>query len=58
MILVLGMTLSGNKIRYCTGHYEGDRLVVVHKEPHYTDKYADYALNMPVTDVMTYLANE
>ena len=58
MVLVLGMTLSGSKIRYVTGHYEGDRLVVVHKEPHYADKYADYVIYMPVKDVMSYLAED
>ena len=44
MILVLGGNLSGSKMRYCTGHYEGNKLVVIHSEPHYTDKYADYVI--------------
>ena len=44
MILVLGGNLSGSKMRYCTGHYDGDKLVVIHKEPHFTDKYADYVI--------------
>ncbi|MBR4580301.1 MAG: NAD-dependent deacetylase [Lachnospiraceae bacterium] len=44
MILVVGGNLSGSKMRYCTGHYEGDKLVVIHSEPHYTDKYADYVI--------------
>ena len=52
MILVIGTNLSGSKIRYCTGHYNGDKLVVIHKEPHYTDKYADYVLLASPKEVM------
>ena len=44
LVLILGTNLSGSKIQYCTGHYEGDRLVVIHKKPHLTDKFADYVI--------------
>ena len=44
MILVLGTDLSGSKMRYCTGHYTGDKLVVIHKDQHFSDKFADYVI--------------
>ncbi len=56
MILVVGGNLSGSKMRYCTGHYNGDRLVVIHKEPHYTDKFADYVICDSPKNVLPVLA--
>ena len=44
MILVLGSNLSGSKMRYITGHYDGDKLVVIHKERQFSDKFADYVI--------------
>ena len=58
MILVIGTNLSGSKIRFVTGHYEGKKLVVIHKEPHYTDKYADYVLLASPKDVLPKLAED
>ena len=52
MVLVLGTNLSGSKMRYITGHYDGNKLVVIHKEPHYTDKYADYVILETPKDVL------
>lgn len=56
MILVLGGNLSGSKMRYCTGHYEGDKLVVIHSEPNYSDKFADYVICKSPKDVLPLLA--
>ena len=58
VILVLGSNLSGSKIRYCTGHYEGDKLVVIHKDAHYTDKFADYVICARPMDVMPKLVSD
>ena len=52
MILILGTNLSGSKIRYCTGHYEGDKLVLIHKNENYTDRFADYVISASPQKVM------
>lgn len=52
MVLVLGTNLSGSKMQYITGHYDGNKLVVIHKEPHFTDKYADYVILESPKDVL------
>ena len=53
-----GTNLSGSKIRYCTGHYNGDKLVVIHKEPHFSDKYADYVVCQSPGEVLPKLVKD
>ncbi len=44
LVLVLGTNLYGSKVRYSTGHYIGDKLILINEEEHFTDRYADYVL--------------
>jgi len=52
LILVLGTNMYDNMVKFCTGNYAGDRLVLITKEEHYTDRYADYVIHDRVTDVL------
>ena len=58
MLLILGTNLSGSKMQYCTGHYEGDKLVVIHQKENYTDKFADYVINEFPGNVMPELVSD
>jgi NAD-dependent deacetylase len=58
MILVLGTDLSGSKMRYCTGHYDGDKLVVIHKDQHFSDKFADYVIYANPGEVLPQLVEK
>lgn len=52
LILVLGTNMYDNMVRFCTGTYEGDRLVLITKEEHYTDKFADIVIHDNVCNVL------
>lgn len=58
MILVLGTDLSGSKMRYCTGHYDGDKLVVIHKDRNFSDKFADYVIYANPGEVLPALVKQ
>lgn len=52
LILVLGTNMYDNMVKFCTGTYKGERLVLITKEDHYTDKYADIIIHDQVADVL------
>ena len=54
LILVLGTNMYDNMVRFCTGDYKGERppLVLITKEEHYTDRYADLVIHDKVCDVL------
>jgi NAD-dependent deacetylase len=52
LILVLGTNMYDNMVKFCTGNYEGERLVLITKEEHYTDRYADFVIHDTVTNVL------
>lgn len=52
LILVLGTNMYDNMVKFCTGTYKGNRLVLISKEEHYMDKYADIVIHDKVSDVL------
>ncbi len=52
LVLVLGTNLYGSKVRYSTGHYVGDKLILINSEEHFTDRYADYVIHGQCKDVL------
>ena len=52
LILVLGTNMYDNMVKFCTGNYKGDRVVLITKEEHYTDKFADYVIHDEVSNVL------
>ena len=52
LILVLGTNMYDNMVKFCTGTYTGDRLVLITKEEHYMDKYADIVIHDNVSNVL------
>ncbi len=55
LILVLGTNMNDNMVKFCTGNKKGDNLVLITKEDHYTDKFADYVIHGTVCDIMAQL---
>lgn len=52
VILVLGINLYGEKIQYLTGHYIGNKLILIKKHEHFTDKYADEVIYGKCEDIL------
>ncbi|MBR1472243.1 MAG: NAD-dependent deacetylase [Lachnospiraceae bacterium] len=52
LILVLGTNMYDNMVKFCTGNYKGERLVLITREEHYTDRYADYIIHDMVSNVL------
>jgi NAD-dependent deacetylase len=55
LILVLGTNMYDNMVKFCTGNYKGDRVVLITKEEHYTDRFADYVIHDKVSNVLPLL---
>lgn len=55
LILVLGTNMYDNMVKFCTGTYKGERLVLITKEEHYTDKYANIVIHDKVGDILPQL---
>lgn len=58
LVLVLGTNLYGSKVRYSTGHYTGNKLILINEEEHFTDRYADYVLYGKCKDILPELVND
>ena len=58
LVLVLGTNLYGSKVRYSTGHYTGNKLVLINEEEHFTDRYADYVIHGKCKDILPKLLEE
>lgn len=52
LILCLGTNMSDYMVKFCTGTYKGSRLVLISKEEHYLDKYADIVIHDKVSNVL------
>ena len=52
LILVLGTNMYDNMVKFCTGNYKGGRLILITKEDHYTDRYADIVIHGRVSDIL------
>jgi len=52
LILVLGTNMYDNMVKFCTGNYTGERLVLISKEEHYTDRYADFVIHDTVSNAL------
>lgn len=52
MILALGTNMYDNMVKFCTGTYKGGKLVLITKEEHYMDKYADLVIHDCVSNVL------
>jgi len=52
LVLVLGTNLYGSKVRYSTGHYTGNKLILINEEQHFTDRYADYVIYGKCKDIL------
>ena len=58
LVLVLGTNLYGSKVRYSTGHYTGNKLILINEEEHFTDRYADYVLHGKCKDILPQLVKD
>ena len=58
MIMVLGTNMYDNMVKFCTGNYNGERLVLITKEEHYTDRYADFVIHDKVSNVLPLIVPE
>lgn len=58
LVMVLGTNLYGSKVRYSTGHYTGNKLILINEEEHFTDRYADYVLRGKCKDILPKLVEE
>lgn len=45
IILALGTNMYDNMVKFCTGNYKGNKLILLTKEEHYMDKYADIVIH-------------
>lgn len=52
LILCLGTNMYDNMVKFCTGTYSGNRLVLITKEEHYMDKYADIVIHDNVCSIL------
>lgn len=58
LVLVLGTNLYGSKVRYATGHYGGNKLILINEEEHFTDRYADYVIHGKCKDILPLLVED
>lgn len=52
VILALGTNMYDNMVKFCTGNYKGKKLILITKEEHYMDKYADIVIHDKVSNVL------
>ncbi len=52
LILILGTNMYDNMVKFCTGFYNGSKLVLITKEEHYMDKCADVVIHDNVYNVL------
>ncbi len=41
-----------NMVKFCTEDYKSDRVVLITKEDHFTDRYADVVIHGRVSDIL------
>ena len=52
LVLVLGTNMYDSMVKYCSANYKGDRLVLITRDEHYTDRYADFVIHGKVSDIL------
>lgn len=53
LILALGTNMSDNMVKFCTSSYKiNNRLILITKEEHYMDKYADIVIHDNICNVL------
>ncbi len=52
VLLVLGTNLFDNMVKFAVNHYQNDKLILITKHEHFTDKAADLVIHEYVCDVM------
>ncbi len=52
VLLVLGTNLFDNMVQFAVNHYPGDKLILITKHEHFTDKAADLVIHEHVCDVL------
>lgn len=58
MLLALGTNLNTYLCSQLVNYYEGNKLVVVHAEPHFSDRSADLAINQRVDETLENIIKE
>lgn len=58
MLLALGTNLNTYLCPQLVNYYEGDKLVVVHSNPHFSDRSADLVINQRVDDTLENIMRE
>lgn len=58
VLLVLGTNLNEPDVRYCTGHYNGDKMILISHEEHHMDKYADYVMYGNISEILSSVAKQ
>ncbi len=51
-ILVLGTNMYDHMVQFCTGNYKGSHLILITKDEHFTDHYADYVIHGEVSEML------
>lgn len=58
VLMVLGTNLNTQLCTHLTSYYEGNHLIVIKKEPHFSDKYADIVIHARVDDTLKRIQKE
>lgn len=58
VLLVLGTNLNSNLCSQLVDYYDGDKLVIVNAEPHFSDRYADVIIHERVDTLLEKILNE
>lgn len=58
VLLVLGTNLKTALCNELLNYYEGDKLILINEEPHYSDKYADLVIHQRVDDTLEQIRKE
>ncbi len=58
VLLVLGTNLKSYLCSQLTNYYEGDRLILVNKQPHFSDRYADIVIHERVDELLERIQRE
>lgn len=52
VLMVLGTNLYDDMVRFAVNHYKGDKLILITKHEHFTDKAADLVIHERVKDIL------
>ena len=52
VLLILGTNLKTYLCEQLIGYYEGDKIILITKNEHFSDKYADYVIHSRVDEAL------